>query len=419
MDGGTSNVDRASTRDAARETTEQETFRAWCRAWLREHMPARPSFHLPQGPLEISTEAQLEYLCAWQKSAYQAGLVGCDYPREYGGRGRRDCQRIANEELQTAGAPFLPNLVGLGMAGPTILHHGTQAQKERLLPPLLSGDEIWCQGFSEPGAGSDLANVQAYAERRGDQWVINGHKVWTTLAHFATWMILLCRTDKADKYRGLTYFAVPIKAAVGKGVEVRPLVKMTGEAGFNEVLFEDLVVGDDCRLDEVGRGWAVAMTTLMHERGAGTLVTPSSGSSGGDELGPDGLVELAWRSRRGGRPAAEDPLVRDGIVRLLMRRRAFEQSRRRASVPALVDHPQRLPLQHKLVLSEMLQDTARLACEIEGMGSTLVRTDEHAPAEGRWPLAYMNSYGFTIAAGSNEIQRNILGERVLGLPKTK
>lgn len=403
----------------ARETAEQQAFRAHCRAWLGEHLPARPSFHLPRGPLEIADEAQLAYLCAWQRSAYEAGLVGCDYPVEVGGGGRRDCQRIANEELQAAGAPFLPNVVGLGMAGPTILHHGTPQQQARLLPPLLSGDEIWCQGFSEPGAGSDLANVRTFAERRGDRWIINGHKVWTTLAHFATWMILLCRTDEADKHRGLTYFVVPIKERLGQGVHVRPLVKMTGETGFNEVLLQDLEVGDDGRLDEVGRGWAVAMTTLMHERGAGTLVTPTSGSSGGSELGPEGLVELAWRSQRRGRPAAEDPLVRDAIVRLLVRRRALEQSQRRATVPALVDHPERLPLQQKLLLSELLQDTARLACEIEGMGSTLHRTDEHAPAEGRWPLAYMGSYGFTIAAGSSEIQRNILGERVLGLPKTK
>jgi alkylation response protein AidB-like acyl-CoA dehydrogenase len=403
-------------------TDERADFTAHCRTWLRANVPAKPSFQLPQGPLAITQARQLEYLCAWQKAAYDAGLVGCDYPREYGGGGRRDCQRIANREMQAAGAPFLPNVVGLGMAGPTILHHGTEAQKRELLPGLLSGEEIWCQGFSEPGAGSDLANVQTFAARDGDRWIINGHKVWTTLAHFASWMILLCRTDKADKYKGLSYFVVPIQSAIGRGVSIRPLVKMTGETGFNEVLFEDFVVEDKLRLDEVGQGWTVAMTTLLHERGAGGLVTPTSGGAIGDS--PDtssaaGLIDLAKSCYRAGKPAADDPVLRDAIVKLLIREAAFDHSSRRAKVPALTDHPLRLPLQHKLLLSELLQDAARLACTIEGIGSTLHHADPHAPADGRWPLAYMNSYGFTIAAGSNEVQRNILGERVLGLAKSK
>ncbi len=410
---------RTSQRD---ETADQAAFRAHCKSWLQANLPAKPSFRLPQSPLEIASKEQLEYLCAWQKAAYEAGLIGCDYPREFGGGGRRDCQRIANQEMQAAQAPFLPNIVGLGMAGPTILFHGSEEQKQRLLPALLSGDEIWCQGFSEPGAGSDLANVQTFARREGERWVVNGHKVWTSLAQFAKWMLLLCRTDRSDKYRGLSYFVVPIADAVGRGVTIRPLIKMTGETGFNEVVFEDLVVDDDMRLDEVGRGWTVAMTTLLHERGAGGLVTPTAGGGIADSpetLGAIGLIELAKACERGGRPAADDPVIRDAIVALLIRQRAFECSSRRANVPALIDHPLRLPLQHKLLLSELLQDTARLACTIEGIASTLAPSDPNAPADGRWPLAYMNSYGFTIAAGSNEVQRNILGERVLGLPKSK
>ncbi|MCY1009823.1 acyl-CoA dehydrogenase family protein [Nannocystis pusilla] len=411
------------TTSAQSDSNEQAAFRAHCKAWLAGNLPPRPSFRLPLGPLEIATVEQLEYLCDWQKAAHAAGLVGCDYPREYGGGGLRDCQWIANHELKAAGAPFFPNIVGLGMAAPTIFHHGTEAQKRRLLPPLFSAEEIWCQGFSEPGAGSDLANVQAYAQRDGERWIVNGHKVWTTLAHFATWMILLCRTDRARKYEGMTYFVAPIRDGVGHGVAIRPLVKMTGELGFNEVFFEDYPIADDLRLDEPGRGWAVAMTTLLHERGAGPLVTPSSGGGVGDDgettLGAAGLVELAKRSYRHGKPASDDPRLRDAIVQLLIRQRAFAQNERRAAVPALVDHPLRLPLQHKLTLSELLQDTARLACEIEGMAATLHQTDPNAPAGGRWPHAYMNSYGFTIAAGSNEVQRNILGERVLNLAKSK
>lgn len=405
------------------EKGEQAEFRARCRAWLAANRPAAPAFRLPQGPLEIATPAQLAWLCAWQRAAYAAGLVGCDYPKEVGGGGLRGCQWIANQEMQAAGAPFLPNVVGLGMAAPTILQHGTEEQRARWIGPLLAGDEIWCQGFSEPGAGSDLANVQTVARQVGDRWVIRGHKVWTTLAHFAQWMILLARSERGSKYGGLTYFVVPIAAAIGRGVTIRPLVKMTGELGFNEVLFDELEIGDELRLGGVGEGWSVAMTTLLFERGAGPLVTPRSGGSIGDAsagtLGAAGLAPLARQCRRGGRPASDDPLLRDEIVRMMIRQRAFEQSARRAAVPALTDHPLRLPLQTKVVLSEILQDTARVACAIAGTASTLHHDDAHAPAGGRWSLAYMNSYGFTIAAGTSEVQRNILGERVLGLAKTK
>jgi alkylation response protein AidB-like acyl-CoA dehydrogenase len=411
------------TEEARKDTSEQAEFRAHCRAWLQSNLPPPPAFRMPQGPLEIMTDEQLAYLSAWQKAAYQAGLVGCDYPKAFGGGGRKDCQRIANQEMQSTAAPFLPNVVGLGMAAPTILHHGSDALKKRLLPALFSGEEIWCQGFSEPGAGSDLASVQTFARRDGDQWIINGRKVWTSLAHFATWMILLCRTDKSDKYNGLTYFVAPVKEALGKGVTLRPLIKMTGESGFNEVLIEHLVVDDGFRLDAVGNGWQVAMTTLLHERGAGPLVTPASrGGIDDDPSGAKGataLIELARTCYRAGKPVAEDPVFRDEIMKIVIRQHAFVSSGRRAQVSALTDHPMRLPLQHKLLISELLQDAARLACEIEGIASSLYPGDEHAPADGRWPLAYMNSYGFTIAAGANEVQRNILGERVLGLAKSK
>lgn len=405
----------------ATESSEQTSFRAHCRAWLAARRPAPPDFRLPQGPLEIATTQQLEWLCAWQRSAYEAGLVGCDYPTDVGGGGLVGCQWIANQELQASGAPFFPNVVGLGMAAPTIFNHGTPEQK-KLIKPLLAGDEIWCQGFSEPNAGSDLANVQTSARPDNGRWILNGHKVWTTLAHFAKWMILLARSERS-KYAGLTYFIVPIADGIGRGVTVRPLIKMTGELGFNEVLFEDYPVDDALRLDDAGRGWDVAMTTLLHERGAGPLVTPRSGGTVGDEssssLGAAGLVDLARRTLRDGRPASDDPLIRDRIIKILIRQRAFAQSDRRAGVPALTDHPLRIPLQHKLNLSELMQDTAALACDIAGMAATLHHTDEHAPAGGRWPLAHMNSYGFTIAAGTSEVLRNILGERVLGLAKTK
>ena len=409
--------------DAERkDTQEQAAFRHHCRTWIAANHPGEPPVRLPTSPLEIMTPQQMAYLQAWQKAAWEAGLVGCDYPEAVGGGGRTDCQRIANEELLAARTPYFPNVIGLGMAAPTIFHHASDALKTQLLPRLFSGEDIWCQGFSEPGAGSDLASVQTFAERRGDRWVINGHKVWTSLAHFAEWMILLLRTDRGHKYEGLSYFVVPIASALGKGVTVRPLIKMTGETGFNEVLFEDLEVDDAYRLDELGKGWQVAMTTLLFERGAGNLVTPRAGglkSRSAHNTSVRAVIDLALQTPRGDATAADDPLLRDRIARQAIREEALKEHQRRARVPALQDHPMRLLLQNKLLASELAQDTAALALDVQGPAAGLYLADSHAPGGGQWPLAYMNSYGITIAAGTSEIQRNILGERVLGLAKSK
>ena len=399
----------------SRDTPQQAEFRASCRRWLAEHRPEPPPFRLPEMAIEVMTEAQRDYLCAWQRRCYAAGLVGCDYPVPYGGGGHTGFQRIASAEMSRAGVPFLLNVIGLGMAAPTILHHGSEAQKRRFLPPLLSGDEIWCQGFSEPGAGSDLASVRTSAVREGDHWLLNGHKVWTSLAHFAHWMILLARTSPEPKHEGLTFFLCRIAGA--KGVTVRPLIKMTGEAGFNEVLFENAVVADDLRVDEVGHGWAVAMTTLLHERGA----AESAGGGGGASLEArvEGLIALARATRRGPGSAWDDPVLRDRIVAIAIRAEGLRQTFRRARVPALTDHPLRIPLQGKLLITELLQDLAQVALEVEGPWASLYLGDPRAPDAAAWPHAYLNSFGSTIAAGTSEIQRNILGERILGLAKSK
>jgi alkylation response protein AidB-like acyl-CoA dehydrogenase len=411
---------------AGKDTAEQAEFRLYCADWLQDNLPPDPPVRLPLSPLEIMTTEQLHYLQDWQKAAYDAGLVGCDYPVDCGGGGRADCQRVANAEMTAVKTPFMPNVIGLGMAAPTVLFHAREGKQQELLPRLFSGEDIWCQGFSEPGAGSDLASVQTFAERKGDKWIINGHKVWTSLAHFAEWMILLLRTDKSHKYDGLSYFVVPIKSALGNGVTVRPLIKMTGETGFNEVIFENLEVDDAYRLDEVGKGWQVAMTTLAHERGAGEMVTPRSGGRGKAKAGKPAvasgamaLVKLARESFRDGKPAAENAVLRDRIMQEIIREEGYKQNNRRSRVQGLLDHPMRLPLQNKLLMSELGQDMAELATVIEGVSSSLYLGDDNAPAGGRWPLAYMNSFGMTIAAGANEVQRNILGERVLGLPKSK
>ena len=406
-----------------KDTPEQAEFRTYCREWLSKNLPGPPPVHLPQTYNEISTREQVDYLSNWQKSAYDAGLIGCDYPKAYGGGGCNNCQDVANTEMIRAKTPFLANHIGHMMAAPTILHHGSEELKRRLLPKIFSCEEIWCQGFSEPDAGSDLASVQTFAEKKGDNWIINGQKIWTTLANYASWMILLCRHDRSVKHAGLTFFVVPIKSEIGKSVEVRPLIKMTGETGFNEVFFNDLVVPDKYRLDEVGKGWQVAQTTLLHERRAGALVPPNTiyhiTEFSKETSKAMQLIRLAKNSERHGKTAADDPVMRDRIMKFYIREKGKAESFRRAHVKGLTDHPLRIPQQSKLIETELDQDIAALALDIEGAGSTLYTADQNAPAGGQWPLSYLASYGATIGAGTSEIQRNILGERVLGLPKTK
>ncbi|MAI80780.1 MAG: acyl-CoA dehydrogenase [Deltaproteobacteria bacterium] len=400
--------------DSVKLSQEQLEFQEYARRWLDENRPPPAPVRIPITALEVMTEPQRDYLRDWQSKCYHAGLVGADIDKKYGGGGHTGFQRLADTEMSRAGTPYMLNIIGLRMAIPTILVHGTEEQKLKFVAPALSADEIWCQGFSEPGAGSDLANQQTFAEPRGDEWVLNGHKVWTSLGHFAKWMILITRTSRDHKYDGLTYFISPIEDY--PGVSVRPLIKMTGETGFNEILFQDVVVPDNYRLDDVGKGWTVAMTTLTYERGA----AEGAGGGGGDEIPPiDQLIELARKSDRGGRPASEDSLIRDRIIQQAITDKAMRQNRRRARVSALCDHPMRIPLQGKLRDSEFMQTNARLGVDIAGASSTLYKLDPNAPDAGHWPLAYMNSYGQTIAAGTSEIQRNILGERVLGLAKSK
>jgi alkylation response protein AidB-like acyl-CoA dehydrogenase len=394
-------------------TPEQTEFQRYSRDWLAAN-PAPPArVKLPLSQLEVMTRPQIDYFKTWQRRCYEAGLVGADIAKEYGGHGHTGCQRIANHELARAGAPFLVNTVWLTRMIPTVLEHGSEEQKRRFIPRALSGEEIWCQGFSEPGAGSDMANQQTSAERRGDDWVVNGHKVWTSFGHFAQWMILIARTSRDHKYDGLTFFLCPIEGH--PGVTVKPLIKLTGESGFNEVFFDDVVIPDSLRLADVGKGWTVAMTTLTFERGAA-----EGAGSGISSVHPiDRLIRLARSSDRNGRCAAEDPVTRDAIVQQAIVAEGLRQSARRSRIPALNTHPMRLPLQQKLIVSEFEQNVSRLGVDIAGAHSTLYKHDDAAPDAGHWPLAYMNSYGLTISGGTNEIQRNILGERVLGLPKSK
>jgi len=393
------------------------SFRAEVRAWIATNRPAAPSFKLPQSFLEVESPEQFEFLRDWQQKVYDAGYLGFDVPEEYGGRGvNRDKHRIVQEELTRARAPFFVNLIALTWVAPTLLAYGTEAQKQRLLKPLLRCDEIWCQGFSEPGAGSDLASLQTRAVRTQDGWEVTGHKVWTTLAHHAKWMILLARTNPdGNKYAGLSYFLFPIDAP---GVTVQPLVKMTREGGFNQVLFDRAPMPAEALLGEAGQGWQIAMTTLMFERGA------SEGSgrerATGFLVGIRRLLAVARATERDGRPVAEDPVFRDRIASLYAEAHALALSAARSGVPGLcTERPLALPLMSKLTASEWNQRASELACEMLGSDASLWLGDPDAPFSADWPRAYMNSFGMTIGGGTSEILRNILGERVLGLPKSK
>ncbi len=393
-----------------------EAVREEVRAWLAESPPEAPPVSLPQSMLSVTSDEQFRYLRDWQARAYDAGFVGAEWPTEYGGGGRvAGTQRAIDQELAQANVPFLINAVGLSWAGPMILEYGTEAQRQRYIKRALRADDIWCQGFSEPGAGSDLASLQTRAVREGDAYVVNGHKVWTTLGRFADQMILLARTDPdAVKHAGISYFLSPMKVP---GVEVRPLLKLTGEGGFNQIIFDDARFPADTLLGREGQGWELAVATLSFERGA-------SEGSGGGALGSGGrlaaVIELARKVERDGRPALEDGWVRDQLARFAIEEQANRYSARRRQLPGLCsDRPAALPLLAKLCGTEYAQRLADFACELQGYAGTLYAGDPAALDEGSWQKRYLNSFSGTIAGGTSEIVRNIVGEKVLGLPKTR
>lgn len=402
------------------ESRELGELREEVRAWIAANRPAKPKFLEPENFMFVETDQQFDYLLSWQRKLYEAGYLGMEWPAEYGGGGcAKGCQNVVARELTRARTPALVNIIGLQWAGPVTLQYGTEAQKKRLLKPLLSGEEIWCQGFSEPGSGSDLASASTFAESRGEGqgWSVNGHKVWTTLGRFSKWMILLARTDKsAPQYDGLSFFLAPMDVP---GVDVQPLVKITGEGGFNQVIFTDAPMQQDALLGELGQGWKVAMATLTFERGAAEGTGAGSGGSA-PSLRASVIADLAKRALRNGNPAAEDPIFRDRAVEYWITETALQAGARRSRVPGLVaDRPHALPLMTKAVSSENAQNMAELACQALGPDAALWLGDAGAPDEAIWPHSYLNSFASTIGGGTSQIQRNILGERVLGLPKSK
>jgi alkylation response protein AidB-like acyl-CoA dehydrogenase len=388
-------------------SAEDEAFRAELRSWLDANLPV--SERRNRFALEfMHSEAGEEWTrrVAWHKKMHAAGWVAVHWPRDCGGRGATLTQQmIYQEELERARGPVLVNGQGIGLVGPTLMIWGTEEQRRRYMPPMLAAEEIWCQGYSEPGSGSDLASLQTRAAEDGDYFVINGQKVWTSDAHHADMCFLLVRTDPdAPKHKGISYILVDMHSP---GITVRPLTQMTRDTGFNEVFFEDVRVPKKNVVGAKNNGWLVALTSLMYERRYRGL---------DNNVGE--LVELAKTVRRNGQSAWEDDDVRQQIaqfacevssLRLLNLRQLTRQ------LKGLPPGPESSIV--KVVTTEINLAINKFAIELLGAYSQLELDAPFAIAEGRWLYRMLASRGLTIAAGSSEIQRNIIGERVLGLPK--
>lgn len=395
--------------------TELDEFRADVRAWLADNKPADPGFLLPETFMEVGTDQQFEFLRDWQRTVYEAGYLGMAWPSEYGGGGQPQVyQDIVNQEMAKARAPFVPNTIGLNWAGPLILDMGSEEDKQRYIKNILSAEDIWCQGFSEPDNGSDLGNAQVRAVRDGDEYVVNGSKIWTSLGSYAKYMILLARTstDGPNKYAGLTFFLAPMKV---EGVDPVPIKKLTGEFGFCQTYFDDARIPAACRLGAEGEGWSVAMRTLMFERGA---IGGQAGGLSAMDLNINDIIELARRSVRNGRPALEDPLTRDELMKLVLEAKGNQLMGAKSRIPALCeDWPTAIAMSGKLRGSELKRKMTRFALSLQGANGARYIGDQ-AVDGGKWQRSYLNAFSGTIGGGTTQIQKNILGERVLGLPKS-
>ena len=391
-----------------------EAFAAEVAAWFAANRPPEPDFLLPESFMEVGTDQQFDYLRAWQRKIYEAGYLGMAWPAAYGGGGRTQAhQDIVNAEMARQKVPFVPNTIGLNWAGPLILAIGSEAEKKKYIRGILSGDDIWCQGFSEPDQGSDLAASQTRAVREGEHYVLNGSKIWTSLGSYARYMILLARTNPEEKrYGGLSFFLVPMQTA---GIETRPIRKLTGEYGFTQTFFRDARIPADCLMGREGEGWKIAMMTLTFERGA------AGGQAGGIArvaVGVGDVVELARTTRRDGRMAIEDPLMRDQLVKFLIEDHGDRLTAERAAVPALCsERPQAIALSQKLRTSEHRRRMLQFALGLQGANAARWVGDANAFEGGKWQRAYFNSFSSTIGGGTSQIQANIVAERVLGLPK--
>ena len=386
---------------------QEELFREKVRSFLQANLPAGWG---TAGYVQRTGDAQIEFLRDWQRKLYDAGMLGLEWPREYGGQGATLIEKaIFNEEMAKFRAPFPLNIIGLINAGSTLIVHGTEAQKKRYLPKILSCEEIWCQGFSEPGAGSDLASLRTRAELRGDEFIVNGQKVWTSDGHIAQMCLLLVRTDPAaPKHRGISCLMVDMKTP---GITVKPLRQMTGEAEFNEVFFEDVAVPRANLLGAVNNGWHVAVTTMTHERGTMTMAMAR-----GFENSFSDLIGLC---RKMGPRVLHDPRRRQRLAQLYIELQCLKYTAYRDFSKILRGAAPGPEGSISKINWEINQRITEFALELEGPAGQLVEGSPHAVDMGRWQYEYMRARANSIEGGTSEIQRNTLAERMLGLPRSR
>jgi alkylation response protein AidB-like acyl-CoA dehydrogenase len=391
------------------DSHEEAAFREKARKWLEQNAPKGimdRGFALPIDPESV------RILRDWQRRLYEAGYLGISWPSEYGGQGKTIVESaIFNEEMARVRAPAPLNELGLSMGAPTILEHGTEEQKRRFIRKILTCEEIWCQGFSEPASGSDLAGLQTRAVLEGDEFIINGQKVWTSLGHLADWCMLLVRTDpQAPKHKGISYLLVDMHS---RGVNVQPLKQMTGEAEFNQMFFDDVHVPRENLLGPLNGGWGVALTTLMNERATLSLATVMRFRNTFEDL-----AELARTVIREGTATMDGRVIRNQLAQFYidvesMKYLAYRNfSRlRRGGTPGPEGSIS------KVLWSELNQRMNDFALALEGPRAALYEDSPHVVDGGRWQYGMLRSRGNTIEEGTSEIQRSIIAERLLGLPK--
>jgi acyl-CoA dehydrogenase len=390
------------------DTPQEAEFRAKARAFLSQHLETLdPNETAPNLLGEREDKSAIDWAKRWQATKFDAGWAVLTWPKEYGGQGLGRMENVIfNQEEARFRTPPAIYGIGHGMLGPTLMTHGTAAQKERYVKEMARGQVVWCQLFSEPAAGSDLAGLRSSAVRDGDGWVLNGQKIWSTGAHFCDWGMIVVRTDpNLPKHDGLTYFIVDMHA---KGVEIRPIKQINGATGFNEVFFNDVRVADTQRVGGIGEGWKVSITTLMNER-----VSIGAGTSGGRIRD---IFRLANECRRNGKPAIEDGAVRQHLADAFITSKGLQYtSYRILSALSRGATPGPEGSISKAVGAPFGQRLSSFALELQGaMGGLLDAAA--APQEGLWQEAYLGSPGLRIAGGTDEVLRNIIAERVLGLP---